>query len=204
MLQDNQILKDSEKTEEESKDNTQGVKDVDSGGSTEQENDSSKPLEILPKPDKPQDTVSIEETDKVQTNDTVLEKEPETTEKQQQANDIQKEILSELKKLNEATADFNTYVEERNEKQDEKEAEEQESADAEKEEVSDSYSSLLSALTDLSAKFDTYTVQNEEILAYMENIEFNTSYGLAFDAVLTGFLSLLAGIFFGRIAFRKL
>lgn len=199
LVQDNQIVKDSEKIPDESKETKETVPETETtqSGSDAQENVIPKPVEILPEKDKQQTADIMPDSEKTQATDTGQENGNQVT-------DIQKEILEELKNLNEVTAEFTDYIEERNKEQDETQAKEKETADSEKEETADSYTSLLSALTDLSSKFDTYTKQNEEILSYMENIEFNTSYGLAFDAVLVGFLSLVAGIFFGRIAFRKL
>lgn len=199
LVQDNQTVKDSEKITDESKETKETIPDtkITQPDSDAQENDIPKPVEILPENDKQQTADTVPDSEKTQSTNTLQET-------QNPSFDIQKEILSELKRLNEGTTEFKGYIEERNKEQDETQAKEKEAADSEKEETTDSYTSLLSALTDLSSKFDTYTKQNEEILTYMENIEFNTSYGLAFDAVLVGFLSLVAGIFFGRIAFRKL
>lgn len=179
-------------------------KTLDESKGTYQETEKTDSVDIQKDDEKSQSSDSKQEAIIVPPVSNQQENTPESLENQNQIVEVQKEILTELQKLNEGTTEFKDYVEERNNEQDEKETQAQELVDAEKEETADSYSSLLSALTDLSAKFDTYTEQNAEILAYMENIEFNTSYGLAFDAVLTGFLSLVAGIFFGRVAFRKL
>lgn len=146
-------------------------------------------------------------------------------EENQVQSELLQSVLQELQTLNQNFSDYRVYIEERNMQADEKalqeeqakaeveaqqalekqQAEEAKQAEAEKA-VSEQAETdpLMEKVASINDTLTGYVKKYETTSGTAENIEYNTSYLFSVQCIMLGVVTLFAGFFFARSAFKKL